>query len=213
MTDNLTVARFQERTTVLGPGSRAVVWFHGCSFDCPGCIAAEMNRSSDYESISPSVLADRVLSCPDIEGVTLSGGDPFDQPLSSLLEFLRLLRSYGQNVGVMCYTGRTLDQLKQSANDFILEILAHCDILVDGLYVEALNDGPKWRGSSNQAVHFLTPRHAALKEFVESATGNEIEIVLDSQMRIAITGVPPQGFGEELERQLGAADFHISFGD
>lgn len=213
MKQNLTVARFQEQTTVLGPGIRAVIWFHGCSFDCPGCIAAEMNKSKAYESLSPSELAERVVSCPNIEGVTLSGGDPFDQPLTLLNDFLQLLRTDARDLSVMCYTGRTLHQLTRTNDDVIKAVLAQCDILVDGLYIENLNDGSKWRGSANQVVHFLTPRYTYYKSVVDTEAGNQIEMVLDPQMKLAVTGIPPKGFQKELDRQLNKVDFRISFDD
>ena len=71
--ETLRIDRFQERTRVLGPGERSVVWFHGCSRNCPGCVAAEMNRSNDYETIEPIKLADRVCSVEGVEGLIAAG--------------------------------------------------------------------------------------------------------------------------------------------
>ncbi len=100
----LTVARFEPRTRALGPGYRAVIWFHGCSFDCPGCIAAEMNASTEFARVPVERLVRTVAPIPDIEGVTLSGGDPFDQDLGSLASFLEEVRACSP-LSVMCYTG------------------------------------------------------------------------------------------------------------
>ena len=209
----LTVARFLNRTEALGPGRRAVIWFHGCAFDCPGCVALEMNRSTDFERISPCDLAARVASVQGIEGVTLSGGDPFDQPLESLAEFLETLSGLGA-LGVMCYTGRTLSQLRGGRLSVLHErILSMIDILVDGLYVEELNDGATWRGSSNQQIHFLSPRYRKLDGLVQASRERRVEVTLSSQQELAITGIPPSGFMERLRLNLAASGYSMLHDD
>jgi anaerobic ribonucleoside-triphosphate reductase activating protein len=198
----LTVSRFQRCTRALGPGVRCVVWFHGCSFNCPGCIAAEMNSSTEFLSLSASRLADAVMAIPEIEGVTLSGGDPFDQNLEGLSAFLEHVRTRSK-LSTMCYTGRTLSQLRFGVNASINEhILSMIDVLVDGLYVDALNDGIAWRGSSNQQVHFLTSRYRHLSSLIGSSHDRVVEVSLDSSARLHITGIPPSRFMERLSGGL-----------
>lgn len=198
----LTVARLQARTAALGPGYRTVIWFHGCSFNCPGCIAAEMNSSTDFLPLPIELLVRTVVAIPGIEGVTLSGGDPFDQDLEALASFLEDLRRRS-SLSVMCYTGRTLKQLRKGVNASVHErILLNVDILVDGLYVEAMNDGSMWRGSSNQQVHFLTSRYRHLERTVAHARDRRIEVTLDRDTRLHITGIPPRGFMDRLTEGL-----------
>lgn len=198
----LTVARFEPRTRALGPGCRAVIWFHGCSFNCPGCIAAEMNVSKEFARVQVNRLVRTVTALPDIEGITLSGGDPFDQDINSLAFFLEELRARS-SLSVMCYTGRTLAQLRQGSKAAAHEcVLANVDVLVDGLYVEALNDGSAWRGSSNQQVHFLTPRYRHLEEGISRSRDRQLEVALDGSARLHITGIPPSGFLTRLGREL-----------
>ena len=199
---NLRISRFQERTRTLGPGLRAVVWFQGCKFDCPGCIAAEMNSSDDFELMSPCGLADRILQISGIEGITLSGGDPFDQPLQSLAEFLELLRERSE-LSVMCYTGRMLVQLSCGKDhDVTQRILNACDILVDGLYIDSLNDGSAWRGSANQKIHFLSPRYRHLEPVIQESRERDLEVSIGRNGAIDITGIPPAGFIDRLGQQL-----------
>lgn len=198
----LRIARFQERSQALGPGTRAVVWFQGCVFDCPGCIAEEMNGSDDFELTTPSELVDRVLKISGIEGVTLSGGDPFDQPLTLLADFLEILKRRSE-LSVMCYTGRTLDQLRRGGpNGVPARILKWLDILVDGLYVESLNDGSAWRGSSNQQIHFLSPRYRQLESSVRESRERQLEVSVSPGGAIDITGIPSAGFIDRLRDQL-----------
>lgn len=198
----LTVARFEPTTTALGPGCRAVIWFHGCSFACPGCIAAEMNASAEFARIPVERLVRTLATIPGIEGVTLSGGDPFDQNLESLALLLEQLRACSP-LSVMCYTGRTLAQLQTGVKaDAHHRVLVNVDVLVDGLYVDSLNDGHVWRGSSNQHVHFLTPRYRHLNHYVSSSTDRHLDVTLDRLGRLRITGIPPSGFLDRLGQEL-----------
>lgn len=209
--ETLRIARYKLRSRVLGPGERAVVWFQGCSLDCPGCIAAEMNRSTTWLSYSPTELVELVSSVAGIEGVTLSGGDPFDQPKAALIEFLRQLRAL-TSLSVMCYTGRTLRQL-ESASDATLngEILSLCDILIDGVYDERRNDGHQWRGSSNQEIHFLTDRYRHLADEIRSSKERAVEVDLSTDKVVSITGIPAPRFLERLRQQLAERGIEWSY--
>lgn len=211
MKKKLTVARIQDRTEALGPGTRAVIWFHGCTFDCPGCIAAEMNQSSVFAEFLPQELADRTCQIEDIEGITISGGDPFDQPLELLEQFVRIVKAT-ERLTIMGYTGRTLEQLSRGKlRDQHQRILQHIDILVDGLYVEALNDGGIWRGSSNQQIHFLTPRYKHLGEFVAQSHDRRIEVSIVEAHKVEITGIPPKLFMKRLHEELRAKGLSLEF--
>jgi len=198
----LRVARTKEKCSVLGPGVRAVIWFHGCSLNCPGCIAHEMNISKSYTPYSPDELVAWVRSIDGIEGITLSGGDPFDQPKLAILEFLKIVKRE-TTLGVMCYTGRTLgDLLSREDNQINREILGLIDILVDGPYEQLKNEGHQWRGSSNQVIHFLTNRYAHHQTEVVKSKRREIEIDLNLENRLAISGIPEVGFLKRLRTQL-----------
>lgn len=201
----LRVHRIKSECRVLGPGTRAVVWFQGCALDCPGCIAAEMNRSREFRPMSPQDLADALIAMPDLEGITLSGGDPFDQPLDSLASFLEAIREQS-SLGIICYTGRTLDELLQhERSEQHQRILSSIDLLIDGRYVEEQNDGSLWRGSANQRLIPLTSRYAAWcgNSPPPAPRGLEIELSVDSQLTIA--GIPRPGFMDNLRMRLAMA--------
>lgn len=95
------------------------------------------------------------MSRPD--GLTISGGEPFLQA-EMLSELLRLLKK-GMNcdVGVIVYTGYTLEELQRMP--FAQGLLEQTDLLIDGPYVQELDDGLSLRGSSNQRVIPLTDRY------------------------------------------------------
>ncbi|MEZ6122332.1 MAG: 4Fe-4S single cluster domain-containing protein [Planctomycetaceae bacterium] len=195
---------------MLGPGRRTVLWFQGCALDCPGCIAFEMNRSSDHRLYRAEQLADRVISGGgQVEGITLSGGDPFDQPLDELHRFLKCVRE-SSSLSVMCYTGRTLSELnRHPQQNIVQQILSHTDILIDGRYVEDRNDGALWRGSSNQTVHFLSERYQYLAADFETVNQREVEIELTADDQLLIAGIPRPGFMNTLSQRLSERGFDL----
>jgi anaerobic ribonucleoside-triphosphate reductase activating protein len=202
MAATLSTTRIQDRTAALGPGSRAVVWFHGCALNCPGCIAKEMNDSIAFTVWTPDRLAEWALCRPDIEGLTLSGGDPFDQNMDALWAFVEAVKTQS-DLTLVCYTGRTLAQLRATpAGSSQDRVLGAIDILIDGPYVESLNDGSLWRGSSNQQVHFLSDRYVDWRKEVDLAKSRELEVRMKADGSFDLTGIPPAGFLDSLTMRL-----------
>ena len=204
----LTISRIQYKTRVLGPGIRAVIWFHGCSHHCPGCVATEMNASSDYRTCTVDKLLEEVLSIQGIEGITLSGGEPFEQNDKALFAFLSGVKKSGQ-LSVMVYTGYMLDDLiTDSCKSKILDFV---DILVDGPYVESDDHGELWRGSGNQTIYFLTSRYLELAETIPLQKGRPMEFSIGNDNRFSFVGIPPKGFRKNLEKKLGNKGLTISW--
>jgi len=86
-----------------------------------------------------------------IKGVTILGGEPMDQISDDdLLDLLKRIKAEtGKNIWL--YSGYTFEQILQ--HEKRREMLAFCDVLVDGLFVLALkNLKLKFRGSSNQRM-------------------------------------------------------------
>src|SRR5947207_12067562 len=88
------LARRSNHCTVLGPGTRAVLWVQGCPFRCPGCVAPETLPFRGGEAVSVASLADELIGLPEIEGVTFSGGEPMSQAaaLARLVDLVRTKR-------------------------------------------------------------------------------------------------------------------------
>lgn len=122
----LFVDRFKDLTNALGPGTRSVVWFHGCSRRCKGCLAKEMNASRDCEVISPADLAARVIAVNGVEGLTISGGEPFEQNPEALRTFLSIVRQRS-DLSIMAYTGYLLEELREDSQR--RELLDFVDVL------------------------------------------------------------------------------------
>jgi anaerobic ribonucleoside-triphosphate reductase activating protein len=145
-------------THVLGEGKRYALWIQGCPFRCKGCLAPASLPFSGGETVAVNELLTEILAVPGLEGITISGGEPFSQaaPLAVLTEALQT-----QGMGVIVYSGYTLGQLhKQAEKDVgILALLGQVDLLIDGQYVASRDDGKSLRGSSNQKLHFFSERY------------------------------------------------------
>src|SRR4051812_41543155 len=80
----------------LGPGRRIGIWFQGCSIGCPGCISQDTWEADESSLVDLTVVLDwcrhQIQGCP--EGVTISGGEPFEQAaaLVTLLDGLSVWR-------------------------------------------------------------------------------------------------------------------------
>ena len=149
---NLQVAGFLEHSTVNGEGLRSVVFVSGCSHACPGCQNEAMQDPGFGDSIPLSVIYERIMkNKPIIDGVTFSGGEPFDQcPL--LAELAKQLKAQGLNI--WCYSGYTYSELKQDPHKRVLLDLV--DVLVDGPFIaSSSSEHLKYRGSSNQHIYAL----------------------------------------------------------
>lgn len=175
------------RTKALGPGTRAVLWTQGCGRQCPGCMSPESRPVDGGRLVDTDRLAAELAALDGIEGVTVSGGEPFLQigPLYSLLRALRVQT----DLGVILYTGYTLEELEAFDDPRVDEICSGLvDLIVDGPYVEEQNDGGALRGSSNQRVLFLTERYVPYRALYEGTRRN-VEILADKNGMLLI-GVP-----------------------
>ena len=150
------IDRIYAPVTTLGAGTRIAVWTVGCSKHCKGCANPELWSANPGKSMDDARLADALVGMARHSGIrriTFTGGDPFEQP-ESLVRVLSVIRPHFDDI--LVYTGFTLDELRAEASRKLAvdAALEHIDVLVDGPYVEALNDGVcAMRGSSNQRVH------------------------------------------------------------
>lgn len=173
--------------TVLGPGRRAVLWVHGCPFDCPGCIAPSY-RYGPFQEMSSAEAAAWYLRIPDSEGLTISGGEPMQQAeaLADMVEEIRREK----DTGLIVYTGYRLEELQAMQNSQIERFLSQIDLLIDGRYEQELNDDQPYRGSGNQRFLPLTDRYrTALETYYHAASGRQIELCVTGNS-VLLVGVP-----------------------
>jgi anaerobic ribonucleoside-triphosphate reductase activating protein len=167
-----------------------------------------MNETAEYETLSPKKLADWVLANKDIEGITLSGGEPLMQPLDELAEFLMLVKRQS-DLSVLCYTGNMLEELQDDKG--MKNVLQLIDVLIDGEYRQELDNGQRWRGSGNQRFHFLTTRYRNESDQWYAASERQIEIELDMNGKLLISGVPSKDFINKLTTELQRREINVDF--
>lgn len=155
MMNSLQVAGFLEHSTVNGEGFRSVLFLSGCPHHCPGCHNQEMQNVAYGEEVPYWQLLKRIEKVlPLIDGLTLSGGEPFMQA-AALIPFIKYVKEKF-NLSIWCYTGYTYEDLyKDTSHQQLLSLI---DVLVDGPFIAALKDSNlKYRGSSNQRILKISP--------------------------------------------------------
>lgn len=199
---SLRIFRKQAPVQVLGPGKRAVIWVQGCGFACPGCIVPESWDLSGGEAVDLEDLSRWVLSQPDLEGVTLSGGEPMLQA-RALVGLIDRLRTEA-NLGIVCYTGYTWETLQQHGSAAQLALLDRVDLLIDGRFLAAEQGDLRWRGSANQRLLALSDRYRdQLPQAPEADRSAGLEFGFDAAGTLFFSGVPPQSdFRQRFEAGL-----------
>lgn len=134
-----------------GPGFRFAVFAQGCSHCCPGCQNPQTWDAEGGETAATEELLARIDKNPLLRGVTLSGGEPFEQP-APMAELAQECRARG--LDVWCYTGYLYEEIAEGAlGEEARALLEACDVLVDGPFIESEKTlGLRWRGSANQRV-------------------------------------------------------------
>lgn len=140
----------------LGPGDRFALWTSGCGRRCPGCTTPESWDMHSGRKTSVDELRMEIIASGN-KGLTISGGEPFLQA-KALAELIRGIRRFA-DIGVIIYTGYLYEELSGLCGAD--ELLAECDLLIDGPYIRELDDGKSLRGSSNQRALPLTDRYRA----------------------------------------------------
>lgn len=203
----LNVAAVLVGTTVLGPGWRTAVWVQGCPFHCRGCIAPDWTAMKTASAFTVEDLARVALSDERIDGLTLSGGEPMLQAIA-LAEFVAAVRRQ-REINVICYSGYKRELLQsESAPAGAQALLDQVDVLIDGLYVETLNDNRGLRGSSNQRIHHITGK---LAHFNFETAPRQVEIQIRSGYALA-AGLPPRSFSNVLNDAIRSASKYFPAG-
>ncbi len=190
MNNAISIAHYEPLSEVNGPGRRAVLWVQGCPKRCKGCwnpdfLAFKPSLISSVEEVANKILAD--ASSYSLEGITLSGGEPFAQP-APLTKLLSMIKEFG--LTTFAFSGYTIAEIRNLGRD-ATNLLSLLDVLVDGEYQERLKKPLLWRSSQNQVVHFLSERYVSWKGLI-NATDPEFEVTIDSDST-KLTGFPEKG--------------------
>jgi anaerobic ribonucleoside-triphosphate reductase activating protein len=181
----LRVHAVEPRSRANGPGARFVVWFQGCTLGCPGCFNPTTHDATAGRAVAIDELVaelTRAARAGHIEGVSLSGGEPLQQPEAAcaLLDAARAL-----GLSTLAFSGYTLDEIRALPGG--PAVLARLDVLIDGRYVARERLAIGLRGSANQRIHLLTDRYS--RAAVEETPVAEIRIGPTGD--VILTGVDP----------------------
>ncbi|WP_273820889.1 4Fe-4S single cluster domain-containing protein [Pseudomonas asplenii] len=183
----LSLSRVHFPVTTLGPGRRLGIWFQGCSIRCPGCISADTWGPGRWRIGLPQLLAQLQPWLAEAEGITLSGGEPFDQ-FDALLALLGELRRLS-DVDILVYSGYSLEQLEPR--------LRQAHGLIDGLisdpYRQEQPQSMALRGSDNQRLSLFTERGRTRLASYERRlipADKALDLMFDDDGSVWMAGIP-----------------------
>jgi len=189
--------------TVLGPGRRIGIWVQGCSIGCKGCVSQDTWAQDPGHDMTVAQLLTwcRQVSGGALDGVTISGGEPFDQPkaLAALLDGLIHWRDSGaSDFDILCYSGYPLARLQDAHG----KLLGRMDALIPEPYIENKPIAHLWRGSSNQPLVPLSERgrsrYAAFIDAAADPADKRMQAMVDGD-RVWYVGIPGRGDMNALE--------------
>lgn len=173
-----------------GPGARAVIWVQGCTLGCAGCFNPQTHPPDGGELVAVGDLFERIAALGKaIEGISVSGGEPMQQPLP-LLTLLRRVRQE-TSLSVLVFTGYTWEEIQR--RPAAMALLACVDVLVAGRYDDSQGLAPEnvnerfLRSSANQTVHLLTDRYRM--DDLRSVPTAEVIITVEGE--VVVSGVDP----------------------
>lgn len=203
MPDAIRVGAFEPRSVVAGPGQRAVLWVAGCLRRCPGCMKPDLFDFNAGEAVSIDMIEESILKVPKLDGVTFSGGEPFEQaaPLAKLAQRLR-----SRGMSVLVYSGYRLPALRAQRSQF-QSLLDETDILIDGEYHRKLPGPFPWRGSSNQVIYALTARGHVVQFGERPLREMQISLTKDG---LRLSGFPSADVEASLAQRLLARGIYLT---
>ena len=179
---------WEPRSRANGPGARFVLWFQGCSLGCAGCFnpATHDPAASARHRLTVDEVVAMIAATPRIEGITLSGGEPMQQP-EAALALLERVRAEPTLAGLstLAFSGYTIEEIR--SQPLGAHLLAHLDVLIDGRYRAGERSGVGLRGSTNQRVHLLSARYTQADVAATPVT----ELRITAEGAVIATGVDP----------------------
>lgn len=164
------VAHIKLSTKTEGPFDRCCIWFQGCNLNCKGCCNKDLQELVPRHIVTLDKLVEIVKDAKknfNIEGVTLSGGEPSLQ--QGLIEFNKAIRELG--LGIIMFSGKNVDSLDKALVDSV-------DLLIDGPFIEnQIDESRLLLGSKNKKLIFITDRYKdEEKYFYNKISLNEVVV-------------------------------------
>lgn len=182
--DELRLHHILPVSQVNGPGRRAVVWVQGCTLGCPGCFNPETHDAGNGNLARVDDLFTQIAALRgEIEGVTISGGEPLQQrrPLERLLQRIHAETS----LSVLLFSGYSWPEIQSIPR--IATLLDCVDILLAGRYDAQQRVAAGLLGSSNKTIHLLTSRYSA----ADLQSIPQAEVIVGCDGELIFSGIDP----------------------
>jgi anaerobic ribonucleoside-triphosphate reductase activating protein len=196
--------------TTLGFGRRVGVWTQGCGIGCPGCMSKDTWSVTAENYVDIEEVRRAFLHWPNADGVTISGGEPFQQP--EALEKLLLLSRKHYTGDILVFSGFDFIELEKNFSNLISMV----DVLVAGPFRPNTGTELALRGSDNQTVHLFTKlardRYPSNLNELRKEQKTTLNIGI-TEKGFAITGIPGKGKFSELRMNMANKGYESSTSD
>ncbi|WP_342723904.1 4Fe-4S single cluster domain-containing protein [Bradyrhizobium sp. B097] len=190
MSTTVNLSRIHFPITTLGPGRRIGIWFQGCSIRCPGCISMDTWVQRRGTTAIDEVVQTVAPWLATADGITIAGGEPFDQR-EALFDLLARLRAR-TDADILVFTGYPWTT--------ICEALATSPSLIDAIVCGPFDIDETQtlalRGSDNQELHLMTPlgraRFASFERRMDE-TDRAFDVMFDDNGDVWLAGIPARG--------------------
>lgn len=135
-----------------GPGYRTAIFAQGCPHHCPGCHNPESHDPNGGSDWTLDAVESKFTGNPLLDGITLTGGEPFCQP-AACAELAR--RAHDKGLNVWTFTGYLYEKLLEMAaeDEAVSTLLERTDVLVEGPFLLAERSLELlYKGSKNQRI-------------------------------------------------------------
>lgn len=200
------LSRVRYPVLTLGHGTRAGVWTQGCTLACRGCVAQKTWPADPESRVPVGEVVDWLRGLDPLDGVTISGGEPLDQPeeILALLQGICAMRR--PDLDVLLFTGRRWRSVERA----FAPIVALVDVVVAGPFLPDRPTEHPLMGSSNQEVVAITPLGA--RRYAGSpCAGRTLQGSVGPDGRLHLVGIPRVGDIDRLESV--AARHDVAFAD
>jgi len=211
--DTIRISRIHYPVTVLGPGKRIGIWLQGCSNGCYGCQSKDTWPADGGNIVPIDVLVaecQRFIS-EGVDGITISGGEPFEQPeaLESLLgELHRWTDGVDSPVDYLCYSGKTYSELQQYPG--ILHLL---DTIIPEPFIDELPGKPLCGSDNQPIIHFTELGTSRFEKFADASPAKPdkcIQLALEKDGSVSFIGIPERGDMQKLVELCKAQGLYLS---
>ena len=193
------ISRVHFPVTTLGPGRRLGIWFQGCSLRCEGCISVDTWATAKTFIPIDKLMMGLSSYLPLVDGITISGGEPFDQ-FDALLAIVSQLREKTK-VDILVYTGYSIEDI----NDQLQQIKPYIDVLISDPFQRQSSQTLRLRGSDNQRLHCFTSQAKEKFAYYQQTVTTEdkvLDVMFDAEGVIWFAGIPRRDDFIKLETLL-----------